>query len=76
MRSRITKAQAKLFKKRWAIANAAEIEELRQTPASKKLRQFSLLLLCAPHFRKPRKPAGEELELRNRWNRIRRAFHD
>jgi hypothetical protein len=66
--------QARAFKKRWKMVNAAEMEDLRSTPVSEKFQKLSSLLLSAKHFHRPKNLAREESEIWERWNRIRRAF--
>lgn len=45
MKTRLTKEEAEAFKMRWEAVNAAEIEELRRTPMSQKMRQLAALMV-------------------------------
>ena len=70
----ITRAQALAFKKRWAAVNAYEIEELRRTPPAVRLRQLATLMSWAKAFGWTDALAAEEEAVRDRWNRLRRAY--
>lgn len=74
MKGRITRAEAKAFKTRWKAANSAEKEELRTTSAAKKLRQLAALTSSTASLGWTEALASEEAEVRNRWNRLRRAY--
>lgn len=75
MKGRITKAEARAFRRRWKAANAAEIEELRSTPISQKFRQLAALMASAKQLGWTKTLEKEEADVRDRWNRLRRAFH-
>ena len=47
MKRRMTKAEAKAFKERWALVNAFEEVELRSTPLTEKFRQLDALRASA-----------------------------
>jgi len=74
MQARITKAEAKAFKTRWKAVNSAEKEELRKTSGAKKLRQLAALMSSAKSLGWTEALASEEVEVRNRWNRLRRVY--
>lgn len=75
MKTRLTKEEAEAFKMRWEAVNAAEIEELRRTPMSQKLRQLAALMVSVKEFGWYKALSEGELELRERWNRLRNAYH-
>lgn len=60
---------------RWEAVNAAEIEELRRTPMSQKMRQLAALMVSVKEFGWYKTLSEGELELRERWNRLRNAYH-
>ena len=74
MKSRISKAEAKAFKKRWEAVNEAEREELRATSAEQKARQLAALMISAEQVGWTESLAAEEAEVRDRWIRIRKAY--
>lgn len=73
MRRRISQAEARSFKARWELVNAAEREELRATPVAHKLRQLAALMASAEIMGHTEDLATEEAEIRDRWNLLRRA---
>jgi len=75
MNGRLTKAEAKAFRRRWKAVNAAEIEELRLTPMSQKFQQLAALMASAKQFGWTKGLEEEEAEVRDRGNRLRKAFH-
>ena len=74
MRNGITKTQARVFKKRWEDVNAIEREEWRRMPLSRKLQELTILTAWARHFGWSKSPADRETEVRERWNRLLRAY--
>ena len=74
MKGKITKAEARAFKERWKLVNAAERKELRSTPVELKFQQVAVLMASAKHLGWARALAAEETEVRNRWNRLRKAL--
>lgn len=74
MKNLITKAEARSFKRRWKAVNAAEREELRATPAAHKFRQLAALMASVGELGWTEALAAEEAEVRDRWNRLRRAY--
>ena len=70
----LTKAQATAFRERWRRANAQEAEELRSTSLEVRLQQFFTLLDWARQFGLTECPDGEMPEVRERWQRLRKAL--
>jgi hypothetical protein len=60
------------FKKRWAIANAAEIRELRASSLSEKARQTAALMESAKKLGWTELHDPEEKQVRERWNALRK----
>ncbi len=69
----LTREQAQAFRARWRRVNAAEIEELRQTPPEIKLAQLESLLRSVDALGWTRGLEAEEQEVRRRWQRLRQA---
>jgi hypothetical protein len=61
------------YKKRWALVNAAEVEELRAAPASEKARQTAALMESARSLGWMHSDDPQEEEVRDRWNALRKA---
>lgn len=74
MKSLMTKAEAAVFKTQWSAVNAAEVEELRATSVKQKARQLAALMASVEQLGWAKTLASEESEVRNRWNRLRRAY--
>ncbi len=74
-KKQLTKDEADAFRKRWEIVHTAEIEELRRTPLSKKMQQLSSLMLSVKELDWHKALSEGESELRERWNRLRMAYH-
>ena len=74
-KSQLTKEEAYAFRKRWELVNAAEIEELRRTSLSKKMQQLASLMLSVKELDWHKALSEGESELRERWNRLRMAYH-
>jgi hypothetical protein len=74
MKSRLTKAEAQAFRKRWEAVNAAEREELRATPMARKFQQLTALMASVSQIGWVDKLAEEETEVRDRWNQLRRIL--
>jgi hypothetical protein len=70
----ITKAQARAFRERWQAVNDAEREELRRTSPEVKLRQLEALFAMSQQLGWTAALAAEEAEVRERWNRLRKAY--
>ncbi len=73
MKKHLTKAEARAFRTRWETVNAAERTELRATPLEHKLRQLAALMASVEPLGWTKALAAEEAEVRDRWNRLRRA---
>lgn len=71
---RITKAQVATFRKRWKFVNEREAEELRTTPVEIKFKQFSTLLEWAHRFGWADALREGEMEVRERWAKLRKAY--
>ena len=72
---RLTRGEARVFKKRWEAVNAAEWEELALTPVAHKFRQIAALLASAGRLGWTEALAAEEGQVRDRWARLRRFYH-
>ena len=70
----MTKTQAQAFRQRWQMVNDAECEELRRTPPELKLRQLDALFALAGQLGWMPALSAEEAEVRERWNRLRKAY--
>ena len=71
----LSPAEARAWRRRWALVNAAEIKEMRGTPVWIKLRQLSAMMASARFFPKTAAEKAEEAGVRDRWNRLRRMRH-
>lgn len=74
MKRRMTRVEAQAWKARWELVNEAEREELRNTSAELKLRQLAVLMASVKTFGWAEALADEEAEVRERWNRLRKAY--
>lgn len=74
MKRRLNPTEARAFRARWALVNAAEREELQATPPAVKLRQLAALMASVAQLGWTEALAAEEAEVRERWNRLRRAY--
>ncbi len=74
MPAKLTKAQARAFRRRWQRVNAREEEELRTTPLEIKLQQFNTLLAWAQQLGWATVLAEGEEEVRQRWMRLRKVL--
>jgi transcriptional regulator with XRE-family HTH domain len=72
---RLTREEAQAFKQRWKVVNAAEKEELASTPMAHKFRQLAALMTSAEELGWTEALAAEESQVRDRWTRLRRAYH-
>lgn len=71
----LSRREAVLFKKRWKAVNEAEIEELRRTPISQKMQQLASLMASVKELGWYKILSEGEAELRDRWNRLKEAYH-
>lgn len=67
----LTRQEARAFRTRWEMVNAAEQLELRTTPLDRKLRQLAALMASVKSLGWTEALAAEEAEVRARWNRLR-----
>ncbi|MBI4966228.1 MAG: helix-turn-helix transcriptional regulator [Desulfomonile tiedjei] len=72
---RLTREEARAFKKRWEAVNAAESQELAATEVAHKFRQLAALLTSAEKLGWTETRAGEESQGRDQWARLRRGNH-
>ena len=61
------------FKERWALANAAELQELRATPLTDKARQTAALMESARSLGWMDRRDLQEEQVWARWNALRKA---
>ncbi len=73
--SRITEAEAVAFKKRWELVNAFEKKGLRSLSANEKLVQLATLMALAKELGWTEALEREASKVRNRWNKLRKAYH-
>lgn len=71
---RMTKKDGREFLKRWRLVNEREREELRNTPVEEKLRQLGSLHALATGLGWHDTLAEGQEEVRQRWQRIRKAY--
>jgi len=74
-KGQISKSEALAFKKRWKVANAFEKEELCALSYDEKLDQLLMLVASAKEFDWTKELETEANEVRDRWNKLRRAYH-
>ncbi len=74
MKSRLTKTEARRYRKRWQAVNAAERRELRATPMKRKFLQLAALMASAKQLGWDGSLAAEEAEVRDRWSRLRKRL--
>jgi hypothetical protein len=75
LKKALTQKEARAFRTRWAMVNAAEQAELRATPLDHKLRQLAALMTSVSSLGWTAALAEEEAAVRARWNRLRAALH-
>lgn len=74
MKGRMTESEARAFRARWEMVNRAELEELRTTSMAEKARQLVALMESAEELGWQERQGSEEVEVRERWNELRRAY--
>jgi len=74
MTRRITKAEARAFRKRWEAVSAVERRELRKTSITRKLQQLSSLIAWGRDFGWTEPPTDGAAEVRKRWERLFRVY--
>ena len=72
----ISKAEAEAYMNRWTAVREVELEELRNTSISEKLRQTEVLMQAAREWGLPLRDADEETKVREIWNRLREVLHE
>ncbi len=70
MRCRITRAEARAFRKRWEAVSAVERRELQKTPIARKLQQLTALFAWGKYFGWTESRSDGTAEVRNRWKRL------
>ena len=75
MKNKITKLEARAFRRRWKIVNHAERQELRNIPEIEKFRQLVALMSSVEELGWTKALAAEEKAVRNRWNKLRKYYH-
>ncbi len=71
---RISKEEAQDYKRRWELANAAEIEELRSMTPTEKFHQLVALMASVDDAGWREALQEEEAEVRARWIRIKEFY--
>jgi hypothetical protein len=74
MIDRMNRAEARAWKERWQLVNTMEIEELRMTSLDVKLQQLCSMMALARELGWTERRAEGEDEVRERWNRLRKAY--
>lgn len=74
MKRQMTTAEGKAFKEKWAAVNAGELKELRATTIEWKAMQLIALMSSVGRLGWGKALAGEESEVRQRWNRLRKVY--
>ena len=69
----LTKTEARAFRERWQRVNAREEEELRSTSLEVKWQQFNTLLNWAHQLGWTAALSEGEVEVRQRWARLRKG---
>ncbi len=70
----LTKAEARAFRSGYRLANAAEKDELRNTPIAQKLLQLAALMSSAKQLGWMDRVSADMTQVRERWNRLRREY--
>ena len=76
MPGHLLKETAVEYRRRWQAVHEADVEEIRQTPLTIKLRQLSLLIESRNLFATEPDFTALDAEALDRWNRIRRYYGD
>jgi hypothetical protein len=74
--SSITSQDARRYLQRWALVEERELAELRKTSIETKSRQLAALMASRDLFRKDHDRDKGVREVRERWDRIRKALGD
>jgi hypothetical protein len=67
----MTESQARAWRARWKLVNAAEIAELRATKPAEKLRQLAALMASVRQMGWDEALIKGDDEVRDRWRRLR-----
>jgi hypothetical protein len=70
----MTRSEGRAWKKRWALANARDVEELRRTPPETKLRQLAALMASIDAMGWRESLEAEAEQVRARWRLLRKAY--
>lgn len=71
---KMTRAEARAFVRRWRLVNEMERQELRATPPAVKFRQMAELMALGKQLGWDKALAEGDDEVRERWNRLRKAY--
>ncbi len=74
-RSQIRRSDAVAFRRRWEMVNAFEEQELRALSVDEKLAQLAMLMRLARELDWTEALEREASKVRNRWNKLRKAYH-
>jgi len=72
--SSLTSEQARAYLERWELVRAVEAAELQRTPMQTKLLQLAALMQARGIFSAEPDREAESREIRERWERIKRAM--
>lgn len=75
IKNRITKSDARAFRRRWEIVNNVEKDMLRITSADEKLEHLAMLMSFAKELGWNTSFRAEVSKVRERWNKLRKAYH-
>ena len=70
----LTQSEARQFRRRWELVEAAEREELRSTSPEQKLRQLAALMASVKALDWDAALQADEQAVRSRWMRLREAL--
>lgn len=70
----LSKEQGQAYKSRWKIVAETELQELRESNPEDKLRQLWALMSSVSELGWTQALAREEIEVRERWNRLRQVI--
>ena len=71
---KITKKEALAFRKRWQLANAKEIEQLRKTTLGKQLEQTAALMASVDAMGWRKTLRSDETVVWERWCKLREKY--
>jgi len=76
MARKITKAEARAWRRQWRLVNEAEIQERRTTPIEKKFRQLAAMMQTALVLGWKTSTPEEIEAIRERWIRLKSLQND